>query len=87
MTDAPPLDLVPLINAALDRVRHERGITNDKALGEALKVSNAAIYYWRQGDLGKSARVLIPLLLREYGTPPSRTIPRYGRRRRRPVEV
>ena len=82
MASAPATDLIPIINAVLDNVRAERGITNDIDLGKALGASNAAIYYWRSGEIGKSARILIPLILRHYQNGKVRTPIRYRRRRK-----
>lgn len=79
-------DLVPIINTVLDQARTDLGVTNDKDLGKALGASNAAIYFWRVGKLGKSANILIPLILRHYQTKQTRTPIRY-RRRRNPVDV
>lgn len=80
MTSTPSSDLIPIINTVLDGVRAEMGITNDKDLGKALGASNAAIYFWRSGEIGKSARILIPLILRHYQKGNSRPPLKYRRR-------
>lgn len=80
MASAPSDDLTPIINTVLNRARLDFGVTNDKDLGKALGASNAAIYFWRNGDVGKSARILIPLILQHYQEPKKRTPIRYRRR-------
>lgn len=54
-------DIQQVINAVLDRVRQERNLTDDQLAAE-LGVEESTIWRWRCGQVGKSARILIPLI-------------------------
>jgi hypothetical protein len=86
MASAPHPELATLIDDVLTRARADMGIANDKDFGRAIGASNAAIHFWRHGKVGKSANILIPLILRYYQTTPVRTPVKY-RRRRKAVEL
>lgn len=57
-------ELRPIINALLNKVREEQGLTSDEALSRVLDVSILSIYRWRKGYISPSARKLIPLALK-----------------------
>jgi ribosome-binding protein aMBF1 (putative translation factor) len=57
-------ETIELLNTILDTIRQEHGLTSDEALRQHLKVSDLTIYRWRRGEMGKSARVLIPLIVK-----------------------
>lgn len=54
---------VELVNTILDTIRQEQGLASDEALRKYLDVSDLTVYRWRRGEMGKSARVLIPLIV------------------------
>ena len=56
-------DIVTIVNQTLDLVRQQQKITSDNALAKHLQVSDLAIYRWRNGELPKAARILIPLII------------------------
>ena len=58
--------LITSVNSALDRVRLEKRLTSDSSLADELGVSDLTIYRWRHGQIGKAARVLIPIILRHH---------------------
>lgn len=53
-----------LVNEALDQLMRRRNISV-AALAAELDVDPATIWRWRQGDLGKAASILIPLVISE----------------------
>lgn len=53
-----------LVNEALDQLMRRRNISV-AALAAELDVDPATIWRWRQGDLGKAASILIPLVVSE----------------------
>lgn len=58
------MDLTPIVNAALDRLRQEEGLT-EEALAKQLGVEMSTLWRWRTGKhLGKSTRILIPLIIK-----------------------
>lgn len=57
------VDLIDLINQLLNLVRTRYGLTSDEKLAQRLGVSSMAIYRWRRGQIDKSTRVLLPLVL------------------------
>lgn len=54
-------DLAVLVSTILERVRRERGRTWEQ-LAVDFGVDSATLWRWRQGDVGPSARILIPLI-------------------------
>ena len=59
------MDITPIVNAALDRMRQEQNLT-EEALAKELGVESSTLWRWRQGKhLGKSTRILIPLIIKE----------------------
>lgn len=55
---------VILVNEALDSLMRRRKLSV-AALADELQVDPATIWRWRQGDLGKAASILIPLVITE----------------------
>jgi transposase-like protein len=53
-----------LVNEALDQLMRRRNI-GVAALAEELDIDPATLWRWRQGDLGKAASILIPLVVSE----------------------
>jgi transcriptional regulator with XRE-family HTH domain len=54
-------ELATLVTSTLERVRRERGRTWEQ-LAVDFGVDSATLWRWRQGDVGPSARILIPLV-------------------------
>jgi|GEM_PF-5043376 len=52
-----------LLNTVLNTIRAEHNLRSDEALRQHIGVSDLTIYRWRRGEMGKSARKLIPLIL------------------------
>ena len=57
-----------IINETLDRIQKRRNI-GVGALASELGVDPATIWRWRQGDIGKAAAILIPLIVKEQPQP------------------
>lgn len=58
------MDITPIVNAALDRMRQEEDLT-EEALASRLGVEMSTLWRWRNGkSISKSARILIPLVLK-----------------------
>lgn len=73
--NAPDDPVTNTVNALLDALRDEYGITSDAALAAELSkslpepLSSMAIYRWRRGKYGdKAVRVLIPAAIRHCDT-------------------
>lgn len=64
------MDITPIVNAALDRMRREEGLT-EEALAKQLGVEMSTLWRWRTGkSLGKSTRILIPLVIKDRSCEP-----------------
>ena len=57
----PLIDLQTL-NAILNSVREQHGLTSDDALGDLFGVTGQAIYRWRRGEISRSALALATVL-------------------------
>lgn len=55
-------DLRTIINDCLDRLQ-EREKLNETALAQRLDVDPATLWRWRRGEVGKSAEILIPIIV------------------------
>lgn len=55
-----------LVNALLDHLRDEHGLTSDEQLTKILDVSDTQIWRWRDGQLGKIGRILLPLVYQHH---------------------
>ena len=62
------MDVKTIINETLDRIQ-ERERLNDQALARKLDVDPATIWRWRNGDVGKAAVILLPLVIHEQLSP------------------
>lgn len=58
------MDARTIINEVLDRIQDRERLT-DQALARKLQVDPATIWRWRNGDVGKAASILLPLVLLE----------------------
>lgn len=57
--------LTEVINRVLDEVCQEEDL-NEQELASRYDVSRVTIWRWRQGEVGKAADTLIPLILKKY---------------------
>jgi transcriptional regulator with XRE-family HTH domain len=55
------MDVKTLINETLDRIQERERLT-DQALARKLDVDPATVWRWRNGDVGKAATILLPLV-------------------------
>ena len=63
------MDITPIVNAALDRMRREEDLT-EEALAKQLGVELSTLWRWRNGkNISKSARILIPLVVKGCSQP------------------
>lgn len=54
---------VNIINEMLDQARTDLHLTSDEQLARRLDVSNNSIARWRNGQVNKSTKILLPLLV------------------------
>ena len=55
------MDVKTIINETLDRLQERERLT-DQALARKLDVDPATVWRWRNGDVGKAAAILLPLV-------------------------
>ena len=55
--------LTDLINKAFDQIKERHALRSDAALARHIGVNDMAIRRWRQGEIGRSLRVVGPLLI------------------------
>lgn len=67
------MDVKTIINETLDRIQ-ERERLNDQALARRLDVDPATVWRWRNGDVGKAAAILLPLVVHEHRSPVAEVI-------------
>lgn len=55
-------ELSGLIRRAITHARQERGLPSDKALADALGIDPVTLWRWKEGDVGRAAAILVPLI-------------------------
>jgi hypothetical protein len=52
-----------LIRQVFDRAKQQRNLPSDRALADELGIDPVTLWRWTQGDVGRAAQILVPLVL------------------------
>jgi transcriptional regulator with XRE-family HTH domain len=52
-----------LVNQILDQLANAEGLTTERELARRIGVTEMSIFRWRRGEIGKAARLLLPLAI------------------------
>ena len=51
-----------IIRDAMTYARDQRGLRSDKALADQLGIDPVTLWRWTQGDVGRAAEILVPMV-------------------------